>query len=70
MKKLEECKEMYKDAYMTCLDCSAFRRSSFAIAELTAFNTTRENLRSIYGAEFDEIQPYWCQEAVDEYYKA
>lgn len=60
MKNLNECKEYYKDVFLTWLD---YRDNK----ELEAFENI---LRFIYGKEFEEVEAMWKQEALNEYYGA
>lgn len=62
MKKLEECKEWYKDLFITWLE---YQDEEDEIR----LNHLRETLEFIYGEyEVDAAEKKWIQEAKKEYY--
>lgn len=69
MRKLEECKEYYKDMYMDVLAVEGFGKDIFECVELAQYNAHRETLKFVYGAKFDAIERYWQREALNEFYK-
>lgn len=68
MKTLSECKACYKDLYTNCLAYDAFSKNMFDCTELAQFNTLRETLEFIYGAEFGRTERLWQREALNEFY--
>lgn len=69
MRKLEECKEFYKDMYMEVLAVERFEKSQYECMELAKYNAHRETLKFVYGAEFGEIEKTWQREALKEFFK-
>lgn len=69
MKRLEECKEYYKDLYLNVLEANGFERNIFDCVELAQYNAHRETLEFVYGAEFDKTEKTWQSEALREFYK-
>lgn len=69
MKKLEECKEYYKDLCMSVLAVEGFEKSQFECTELARYNAHKETLIFVYGAEFEKTERNWQREALNEFYK-
>lgn len=71
MRKLEECKEYFKDLHMDCLQEDAFNaRSIFESTELARYRMFCETLEFIYGAEFKNISLKWMNESLNEFYSS
>lgn len=69
MRKLEECKEYYKDLYKDCLQVEGFSKNTFECVELAQFEAHKNTLKFVYGSEFDKIERIWQREASKEFYK-
>lgn len=68
MKKLEECKEYFKDLYMDCLQEDAFEKSVFESTSLARFEMFCDTLEFIYGADFKSARLRWSHEAANEFF--
>lgn len=68
MKDLNKCKEYYKDLYIDCLENDSFGKSIFESTEKARYETLCETLKFIYGAGFENIMPYWANDASKEFY--
>ena len=68
MKKIEECKEYYKDLYCNCLESNAFEKNIFDSTELARYEMFCETLKFIYGNNFEVVRPVWSSEASDEFF--
>ena len=68
MKKIEECKEYYKDLYYNCLESNAFEKNIFDSTDLARYETFCETLKFIYSDSFEAIRPEWASEAAKEFF--
>ena len=68
MKKLEECKEYYKDLYFNCLESNAFDKNIFDSTDLARYEMFCETLKFIYGDNFEAVRPVWSSEAAKEFF--
>ena len=68
MKKLNECKTYYQDAFTNMIAEKAAEKSIFESTEKAIFDTLYNSLKFIYGAEFETMETTWKQEALNEYY--
>ena len=68
MKKIEECKEYYKDLYYNCLESNAFEKNIFDSTDLARYEMFCETLKFIYGDSFEAIFHKWSSEALNEKY--
>lgn len=68
MKKLEECKEFYKDLYFTCIASNAFGKNIFESTDLARYEMFCETLKFIYGDNFENFRPVWSNEAAEEFF--
>ena len=71
MKKMEDCKEYFKDVFKTCKAYGGFEANSiYDSTERAQYETLCETLKFIYGEEFKSAAPRWAQEALNEYFTA
>lgn len=68
MKKINDCKEYFKDVFMNCLEEDAFEKSQFESTEKARFEMFCETLKFVYGEEFEKVRLAWTQEALNEFY--
>lgn len=68
MKKLNECKAYYQDAFLGMISENAAEKSIYESTEKAIFETLHNSFKFIYGAEFETIGATWRQEALNEYY--
>lgn len=68
MKNLHDCKEFFKDLHMNCLSESAFDKDIFTSTERARYEMFCETLKFIFGEKFEEIELYWVNESLNEYY--
>lgn len=68
MKKLEECKEYFKDLYMDCLQEDAFEKNVFESTALARYEMFCETLKFIYGSDFKSARSRWTSEAANEFF--
>lgn len=68
MKKLEECKEFYKDLYFNCLASNAFCKNIFESTDLARYEMFCETLKFIYCDDFENVRPVWSNEAAEEFF--
>lgn len=68
MKKLNECKEYFKDLHMTCLEENAFEKNIYESTSLARYEMFCETMKFIFGEEFNQISMQWTQESLNEFY--
>lgn len=68
MKKINDCKEYFKDIFINCLKENAFEKSQFESTERARFEMFCETIKFVYGDEFDRARSIWTQEALNEFY--
>ena len=68
MRKLNECKEYFKDLYINCLASNAFGKSIFESPDIAIYEMFCETIEFVYGTDFKQIKPIWSQEASNEFY--
>ena len=68
MRKLNECKEYFKDLYIDCLASNAFGKSKFESPDIARYEMFCETIEFVYGTDFKQIKPIWSQEASNEFY--
>lgn len=68
MKKLSECKELFKDLFFNCLDEKGFEKSPLECTERARIEMFCDTLNFIYDQEFKSMCPIWTHEALNEYY--
>ena len=68
MKKLNECKEYFKDLYINRFAPNAFGKSIFESLDIARYEMFCETIEFVYGTDFKQIKPIWSQEASNEFY--
>lgn len=68
MKKINDCKEYFKDVFANCIAEDALGKSIFDSTEKAQFEMFCEILKFVYGEEFEKVKPIWTQETLNEFY--
>lgn len=68
MKKINDCKECFKDVFMNCLEEDAVEKSIFESTEKAQIEMLCETLKFVYGEKFENVRLVWTQEALNEFY--
>ena len=68
MKKLNECKEYFKELHLNCSKYNSFQKNIFDSTELAQYEAFCDALDFIYGSEFQQVKSIWINEALNEFY--
>lgn len=68
MKKLNECKEYFKELHLNCSKYNSFQKNIFDSTELAQYEAFCDVLDFIYGSEFQQVKSVWINEALNEFY--